>query len=251
MKTLWNILAFLAVVNLLAIGIGTGWLWWSGRIDSARVDSMRSMLARPIAEVRAAEAEDDLRQRAAQAAATEERRWGQIPVSSVRAIDEAERWSDLGRSMQGRLEGQAQALAAGIKARAAARTASLDAREAAIAERETALNLRLDAQHDADFAVMVASVSALRDSEALAILLGYINDHREPLVVTVLAALDEDRRTDLIGEFVKANQAELAGRLLLAMRERGREASGTSETAFAARRPASSRPGTDGDDSRP
>ena len=56
MKTLWNIVSFLAVVHLLALVMFVGWLWKSGRLDGARVDELREMLAVTIPEAEAAAA---------------------------------------------------------------------------------------------------------------------------------------------------------------------------------------------------
>ena len=56
MKTLWNIVSFLAVVHLLALIMFVGWLWKSGRLDSARIDELREMLAMTIPEAQAAAA---------------------------------------------------------------------------------------------------------------------------------------------------------------------------------------------------
>ncbi len=66
MKTLWNIVSFLAVVHLLALVMFVGWLWKSGRLDSARIDELRAMLAMTIPEAQAAAA------RVAQEAALEQ-----------------------------------------------------------------------------------------------------------------------------------------------------------------------------------
>ena len=66
MKTLWNIVSFLAVVHLLALVMFVGWLWKSGRLDSARIDELRTMLAMTIPEAQAAAV------RAAQDAALEQ-----------------------------------------------------------------------------------------------------------------------------------------------------------------------------------
>ena len=56
MKTLWNIVSFLAVVHLLALVMFVGWLWKSGRLDGARIDELREMLAVTIPEAEAAAA---------------------------------------------------------------------------------------------------------------------------------------------------------------------------------------------------
>ncbi len=56
MKTMWNIVSFLAVVHLLALVMFVGWLWKSGRLDGARVTELREMLAVTIPEAEAAAA---------------------------------------------------------------------------------------------------------------------------------------------------------------------------------------------------
>ncbi len=61
MKTLWNIVSFLAVVHLLAVVMFVGWLWKSERLDGDRVGQVRAMLAVtiPDAEVAAARVVQD------------------------------------------------------------------------------------------------------------------------------------------------------------------------------------------------
>ena len=64
MRTTWNIIAFLAVVNLLAIGMFGGWLYSTGRIDRNRIDALRSLFEVPVAtekeRLRAAAEEESL-----------------------------------------------------------------------------------------------------------------------------------------------------------------------------------------------
>jgi hypothetical protein len=58
MKKLWNTLSFLAVVNLLAVGMLLAWLWKTGRIDRDRLLEIKTMLATTVAdETEATEAE--------------------------------------------------------------------------------------------------------------------------------------------------------------------------------------------------
>ncbi|MBT8485262.1 MAG: hypothetical protein HKO59_17615 [Phycisphaerales bacterium] len=50
MKSFWNLVSFLAVVNMLAlIGFG-GWLWQSGRLDRGRLLAIKELLAPTLAE---------------------------------------------------------------------------------------------------------------------------------------------------------------------------------------------------------
>ncbi|MHC5004628.1 MAG: hypothetical protein ACYTJ0_16060 [Planctomycetota bacterium] len=57
MKTLWNMLSFLAMVNLLALLMLVAWLWRTGRLDRDRLHAVRDMLTPTVEEVRAAEEE--------------------------------------------------------------------------------------------------------------------------------------------------------------------------------------------------
>ena len=57
MKTVWNGLSFLAVVNLLALLMFVGWLWKTDRLDADRVEHVRSMFARTISDDQAADEE--------------------------------------------------------------------------------------------------------------------------------------------------------------------------------------------------
>ena len=50
MKTLWNVLAFMAVVNLLAMAGFVGWLWQSQRLSVDRLEQVRELLKLTIPE---------------------------------------------------------------------------------------------------------------------------------------------------------------------------------------------------------
>ena len=236
MRTLWNIVAFLSVVNLLTLAMGGGWLWWSGRVDTERFEEAKAIFMDPIAVVEATRIETIAKEAQFQADTLEERRWGQLPVSSVRAIDESERWSDLGVTMQASLEAQADALLLVLNTRYEMLAASHEVREVAVRKAEDVLGARLARQDDEDFRAMAATVSALRDRDAMAILMSYISSGDEAIVVSVLAVIDEDRRTKLIAEFVKEGQEALASRLLMELRDQGKPASVDTEKFVAANR---------------
>ena len=51
MRTLWNAIAFLAVVNLLALAFAGGWLYRTGRLDRDRIEAVREIFRRPVSEV--------------------------------------------------------------------------------------------------------------------------------------------------------------------------------------------------------
>ena len=154
-----------------------------------------------------------------------------------------ERWRDLERTMQDRLESQADALADGIDAELARRFAELDRRAQLLAEGEAAIEARMKMAQDEDFKTLVSSISDLDEDDALAILLNWVEQGDEPLVVSVMASLDADQRADLITELVKQEQAELASRLLLELRKRGWVATSDAEKLNATDPSASRKPG--------
>ena len=54
MRSLWNTLSFLAVVNLLALGLFVGWLGWSGRLSTERMRELRALFEPTVADADAA-----------------------------------------------------------------------------------------------------------------------------------------------------------------------------------------------------
>jgi len=64
MRTLWNVVSFLAVVHLLALLMAVGWLWHSQRLTIERVQELRGMFAMtaPEAEAVASKAAQALEQ---------------------------------------------------------------------------------------------------------------------------------------------------------------------------------------------
>ena len=47
MKLAWNIIAFVAIMNLLAVLFFGGWLAVSGRVNNERIESVRTLFAVP------------------------------------------------------------------------------------------------------------------------------------------------------------------------------------------------------------
>ena len=56
MRTVWNMISFLAVVNLLALAMFITWMWQTDRLDARRVEEVRAMLAMTIPQEQAAAA---------------------------------------------------------------------------------------------------------------------------------------------------------------------------------------------------
>jgi hypothetical protein len=233
MKTIWNIVSFLAVVNLLAIGLAAGWLGWTGRLDEARLTAVQEIFQMPTFE--AARLVDERRELEAMEAeeALELQRWGQMPFSTEGAIDAQEQYRDLERLGEQRLQRQAATLVDEINQQAARRRAELSAREAKLQRREAKIEALEARSRDADFKVMVGDLEAMDVDAALAVLENFLARDKDDLVVDVLATLDEERRQELLEGFVDRGRPEMAGQLLLRLRDRTANGAGGPEDADA------------------
>jgi hypothetical protein len=147
-------------------------------------------------------------------------RWGQMPFSTEGAIDAQEQYRDLERLGEERLQRQAATLVDEIDQQAARRRAELSVREAKLQRREAKINALEERSRDADFKVMVGDLEAMDIDAALAVLENFLARDKDDLVVDVLATLDEERRQELLEGFVDRGRPEMAGQLLLRLRDR-------------------------------
>jgi hypothetical protein len=220
MRTLWNMIAFLAVVNLLAIGLAVGWLGWTERLDQARIDEVRELFRIPTSEAARLVSERASLEAQAAEEAIELERWGQMPFSTEGAIDAQEQYRELERLGQARLQRQAETLKREIDQQASqydrmlvARSAALDAREARIATMEAR-------SRDTEFVRLVGDVTAIEIDAAIAVVEDFLARDEEILVVDLLAAVDEERRQEILEGFVERGRTGMAGDLLLKLRDR-------------------------------
>lgn len=90
MKTAWNIVAFIAIANLLGLLFMIAWLGASGRVDSARVERLRNLLSEPVAVEAARAKEAELKAIAELQAAQEEASLLHLSAGSTVPIDSLE-----------------------------------------------------------------------------------------------------------------------------------------------------------------
>jgi hypothetical protein len=220
MRTIWNVIAFMAIVNLLAIVFAAGWLQWSGRLDRDRMEEVREIFRRPIADETAERLAAE--EAAAVEAAVSESQvaWSPVPVTNLDAADAMERFRDLGRVANDRLSQDAEAIVARIEDTFRRREAELAALRAGIEADQARLNEITARAADADFQQTVTDLGEMKLDIAFAIVRVWLEEGRRTLVVDVLHAIDSDRRGALLGEFVDLGRDEVAADLQLALRER-------------------------------
>lgn len=220
MRTLWNAIAFVAVVNLLALIFAGGWMWRSGRLDRARIEAARDIFRVPIAEEAAAD--DAAAQATVEEAAARELEvpWSAVPVTNLDAADAMERFRDLGRVTNERLSQDADLMVARIEDTYRRRVAELATIRAGI-ERDLARLDEIRARaEDADFQQVIEDLGEQKLDVAFSIVRVWLEDGRRTLVIDVLHALDADRRNAILGEFVDIGRDEVAADLQLALRDR-------------------------------
>ena len=85
MKTIWNIVSFLAVVNLLCLGLAAAWLGWTGRLDETRLTEVQDIFRIPTSDAARLIAERREVEELAAAQALELQRWGPVSYTHLRA----------------------------------------------------------------------------------------------------------------------------------------------------------------------
>lgn len=233
MKTIWNIVSFLAVVNLLCLGLAAAWLGWTGRLDEARLTEVQDIFRIPTSDAARLIAERREVEELAAAQALELQRWGQMPFSTAGAIDAQEQYRDLERLGELRLQRQAATLVDEINQQATRRRTELAARESKLKRREQEIDAIERRSQDADFKVMVGDLEAMDADAALAVIENFLGQDKDKLVIDVLATLDETRRQEILEGFVDRGRPEMAGQLLLRLRDRTANDAGGSENADA------------------
>jgi hypothetical protein len=222
MKTLWNIVSFLAVVHLLALVMFVGWLWKSGRLDSNRIDELRAMLAMTIPEAQASA------DRAAEQAALEQRKRAdeslrqnpglpsgermrttfdarQSEQRSVRRISDVK--AEYARQMaqaQARIDEQREALEA--------RQQSIDSGAAGEIEQQTAEQLKKT----------VKLLESLPPKQAKRQIVELVNSGDKDQAVIYLDAMNQRIAGKVLAEFKTDDEVKLAKELLERVRTLGR-----------------------------
>jgi hypothetical protein len=170
MKTAWNILAIVAVANLLALAGFVGWLKASDRLDLDRARAVRSMLARTISAEKA-EADAEKQKAEAQAKAAEAaRRAAQPPLTAEQRVALRLEATELDRQRAERLRREVEDLQQALATERAALDrdrAEFNAQRLAFEQATADERTRLT---DEQFQKTLGVLSALKAKEAVTLL---------------------------------------------------------------------------------
>ena len=221
MKKLIKALVIVAILNLIAVLLGVGWVFTSGRVDKQRVLDVVDMFSETTdgrdKRIKAEEAE------AAAALASEEAGLPELAMNAGELNDVRLQMTQIDRARLERMQREITDLQNTLKRErallASERTDFETQREAFEAMRERLAEIEGSDQFNK--ALSIIKESKAKDSKAMLSVL--IDQGKREQVVTYLSALSPGIRTEVMAEFVKAGEAELAAGLLESIRMRGQE----------------------------
>ena len=233
MKTIWNILSFLAIVHLLALGMFVAWLWHSDRLDGDRVQQVREMFsmtipnARIVAKQEESRAEAELEQRRDQA-------FGEDPPFSSAATIE------IGSQVTRHTDQEIRRLEDAKKRQ----LAQLAEAQRASEEREAESKVRVEAweeavaadkkrQEDEQFAKAVKLLESLQPKQGKTIIVELVGADKLDQAVAYINAMDDRKRGKLLGAFKTPVEQKLATELLEQLRTFGQPAEGPDDASNA------------------
>jgi hypothetical protein len=220
-KALWTAVSVLAVVNLLLLGGGLGWLAKSGRLDGARIREVRAILSDTAAEREAAAKAAEKQAAIDQAAAEEALVAARPPVTAAEELKlrllesqaDSERLERLKREVQDLRDAVARE-----RRLLEDRWAELERERGAFEAMRRAV---ADADGDEQFARALVVLEKMSPVDAKKTLSAMLDRGEKMQVVSYLNSMGDRPRTAVLSEFVKDTQTPLAAELLEELRTRG------------------------------
>jgi len=228
MKKLVKSLMVVAVINLIAVLAGVGWVFASGRVDKQRAMDVVDMFGETTAgrdmRLKTEEAE------AAAAIAEAELDLPELAMNADELNSIRLQMTQIDRARLERMQREINDLQNTLK-RDRALLASEREDFEKLRDSFNAMRERLKTIEGSDqFNKSLAVLKTGKPKDSMAMLGVLIEDGKREQVVSYLSALGSGIRTDVISEFVKAGEAELAAGLLESIRMRGQETTLTDAT---------------------
>ncbi len=220
MKAIWNILAVLAVFNILAVAGGLLWLKSSDRLSKERVAAIRERFVKTVAQEQSEKQAADLaaKQKDVDTAAAE--KMAIPPTTAAEKISEQQLKDDQRSQMLLRQ----QQIVENMQASVMLQLSKLEEREKKLEEdrRAFAAERKKIAETDGDkqFQVALTTLEGQKAKDAKQVLRALLDLKQSDQVVAYLAKMEESKRSKVVAEFVK-DGPELAAELLERLRTRG------------------------------
>jgi len=221
MKKLIKVIMVVAILNLLAVLAGAGWVVASGRVDKQRVTEVVGMFEETTAgrdtRIKKEEAE------AAAALAFDDTSLPELAMNADELNDVRLQMTQIDRARLERMQREIKDLQDTLKRErallASERVDFEDQRDAFGAMRDRLKEIEGSEQFSKSLDVLKES----KAKDSMAMLSVLITQGKREQVVTYLSALSKGVRTEVVAEFIKAGEEQLAAGLLESIRMRGQE----------------------------
>lgn len=236
MRTLWQTVSFIAVVNLLALAILIGWLYSSGRLNRDRVLEVRELLAPTIAEAQSAAEAEAAEAEAARAVAEEAARRANPPLASEAHLATVADYQRANLQAEQRMADQAAQLRSDLEAQMALLERDREAFEAEKTAWRESIQEEHDRRADEQFRKTVSLYESVKPALAKDWMMNLIEQGDGDQVVAYLNAMQTRPAKKILEQFKSEADGELAAQLLEDLRTLGLNAElsgGTSDDDLA------------------
>ncbi|MBY0310459.1 MAG: hypothetical protein K2W85_00160 [Phycisphaerales bacterium] len=220
MKAIWNILAIFAVLNVLAVGGLLGWLGTSNRLNSERINAIRTALARTIEQEKAEAAMKEMEAKQQADEKAKQARLAEPPVTAGEKIAEQQFRDEQRQQMLLRQQQELENLRSSLLAQ----LAKLEEREKKLETDRKAFEAertRLAAMdQDKQFKLALSTLENQKPKDAKLMMSALLERQEHEQVVAYLAVMEEGKRGKVLAEFVK-DDSQVAADLLERLRRRG------------------------------
>lgn len=209
-RSIWIVISTMAIANLFLIAGFVGWLHTSGRLDSARVERVRLMLAPTIAEEQAEQQRKETEAAAEAAAAEANAQVGTKPLSAEQKIAGAV----VSEEVQSQQARRVQRETADLINTLLLEREELDRRRAAFQREveafEAMRKMLAEEEGSEQFQKAVQIYQSVKSGEAKNMMGSLIRGGKKDQVVSYLNALPPRTTSKIIAEFEKEDPAQAA-----------------------------------------
>jgi hypothetical protein len=241
-KTLWNAVSFIAVVNLLAMLMFVAWLWQSQRIDAARIEQLRELFARTTPEIEQETAAKAAERAAALAQAEIDARERRPVITSAAQIAALSSVQEQEAQAARRLGDEQRQLLALLETRRAELEQGIAQFETGKQAWDAQVKRQQQRRTDEQFLKAVEQYESVPPKLAKQMIQQLVRDQDVEQAVAYLDAMDARAAKKILSEFKTAEEIDLATELLERLRTLGTPSEGTTEPRHAAAPAAAAQP---------
>jgi hypothetical protein len=250
MKSLWNVVSFLAVVNLLAFVMLIVWLWQSDRLSHARVQQLREMLSLTITEEKSKLDEAMQKAQADAATALNQQIQANPSVESVEQLRQITLIRYEQEQARRRLEDERNVLLTALATESSRLEEQRSELEQQKAAWENAVRQERQRKNDEQFLQTVRQFEQLPPKQGKQMIMELIDTKQRETVVAYLDAMSPRACAKILKEFKTEPEIKLATELLEQLRTFGLESSGGAPLAAVSARTDQAHEATNGNDRR-